>query len=784
MSPRYSFQEDEVEDLIGEVKYTDSQKSVATISSNQYSTDFTDTSSKGSDKNHSSGKETYVLEWDSDSEKTFPLHDCLSTVTEKKEECPSITVQCGPSLTNTKVASTSFQSCAIVAQEIYTQTSKTIIELAESEGTMKKPENSNTLETQTSFISITENKTVEYRIEVSSAREYYTKSDIIVDANDFLRERPLQYYNVTCKQIMSSSMDEESSKFPKSETENEATEEDNRSVSSTSDQVIRIINDESKETIFSENQDDEQNVINLENTSQFDDESIPGSDMDEDSLMGEDQPKAPNKDVRDLHNKLSENIDVCMPERYDEPDIRRFGTLTPLTEESNIKKDSLMDITPTLSNIVDDSRISEEVLFTSNAGMKVKLLKDDSPKESFKLPPIQNHSCPNSPHLNSLFNKPKLNKAGTLPSLYERPSLQDRWEMANKDLASGESPLISGRGVSPRKPMQLPPLHAEGHTQVSTMEERGCSPTRPGDAPSEGHEPICIKEKIKELKMSTKKVWSNKRATSPPPRKTESRSCSPVSACTPDEARLCDIADRGCEALCGELLRRLRSSSWFEVIETLEDVPKVLEKFWNAITEQRIADLVRVATSLVESPRPQVARAACSTVAAILRNTNYTKKPDFYEAMTSLLTKTGSYSRPVRRAANVALDDIVCGVELTHAVSALCVHGVGHKNALVRCASARLLVVCCALAGGGRDLLRARPPTAATARRHTLRALSALLDDKSTDTRKYAERLYSMLRPLSNFEAYYLTDVEVEQASKQMKKYDQQLNCGAAKEVR
>lgn len=38
--------------------------------------------------------------------------------------------------------------------------------------------------------------------------------------------------------------------------------------------------------------------------------------------------------------------------------------------------------------------------------------------------------------------------------------------------------------------------------------------------------------------------------------------------------------------------------------------------------------------------------------------------------------------------------------------------------------------------------------------------------------RKYAERLYTMLRPLTNFEAFYLTDVDVELASRQMKKYD------------
>lgn len=58
-----------------------------------------------------------------------------------------------------------------------------------------------------------------------------------------------------------------------------------------------------------------------------------------------------------------------------------------------------------------------------------------------------------------------------------------------------------------------------------------------------------------------------------------------------------------------------------------------------------------------------------------------------------------------------------------------------HKSQLVRCAVARLLVVACALASGGRELLRTRPPSAATARRHALQALAMFLDDKNVDAR-------------------------------------------------
>ncbi|GBP21550.1 hypothetical protein EVAR_9733_1 [Eumeta japonica] len=338
-----------------------------------------------------------------------------------------------------------------------------------------------------------------------------------------------------------------------------------------------------------------------------------------------------------------------------------------------------------------------------------------------------------------------------------------------------------------------------------------------------------------------------------------------------------------------------------EVREALQELPGAPRAAWRRAGERAVAALVRQVVTQVESPRPAVACGACAALAAVLKNTNYTKKPviisyiffkyllarhspntsgfppatssawlsrsrvnpfppalrspDFYEAVTCLLSKTGSRSRPVRRAANRALDEVVCGVDLHHALAALCLHGVGHKSALVRCAFARLVVVCAALAGAGRGLLRARPAAAAAARRHVLRALAALLNDRYNDTRlftahagfgspismpegcdissnvdrphavvlmaydllygqflgpnkeynlnplskllvmvpdgkrkpaalgrltrKYAERLYAMLRPLKNFEAYYLTDVDVDVAVAHMKKYDKLLPAPA-----
>ncbi|KAI5634252.1 hypothetical protein NE865_13053 [Phthorimaea operculella] len=840
--------DEEIEDIVGDVKYTDSQKSIATRSSVAYSLDFTDcSSSHDHDLHNSTGKDTYVIECEStDSDKSdsiYPIHmgtmnGNSSSFLENSDGITVMSAQCGPSQVITRCATTSYHTtCTMVAQETYTQTSKTLLEILEAEGGVRKVMDTNTLETQTSVVCITENKTVEYTIELSNT--FGQRNEAFVELNENVFEnrshlRPVsgryssepsppqkpKHTNLTCKRFLHA-LEDDSLKCKSNESENETfiTEDmfknENESTGEDSDdEVIRIIDDDSISDFV-----DEQTIRRVNSDSE-DSEPFETEDIEQDSLM-EEKLNSNNEDVKELHEKISQNDELCMGEGFMDPELWRLGTLTPLTEEAS-KKASLQDVTVGDAN--KDHEKKEKKSFRST-GIEVNILNnDDIAKSPFKLPPIQNQSCPNSPHLNMLFEKAKLIKAGTLPSLYEKQSRQDRWEMANKNLASGEGALISDRSVQePQRRhtlnLQLPPILGEA-LLPSKEKSLPNETTLPIYAPAvQNKEPpdalqksISIGEKIKELKMSSRRSLSSRQSGcySKPGSPSVSPAHSRVGK-TPSwhgEAR--EIADKGCEAICVDLLRRLRSSTWSEVIETLEELPKELDKFWEVITETRIADLLRQVNSHVESPRTQVAKTACGAVAAIIKNTNYTRKPDFYETVTLLLVKTGSYSRAVRRSANLALDHIVCGVEMTHASTALCIHGVSysramrrsanlaldhivcgvemthastalcihgvsHKNALVRCAAARLLVVCCALAGGGRALLRARPASAATARRHVLRALSMLLEDKSTDTRKYAERLYTMLRPLSNFEAYYLTDVDVELASRQMKKYDQLL---------
>nr|XP_049692955.1 uncharacterized protein LOC126053840 [Helicoverpa armigera] len=799
--------DDEIEDVVGDVKLTESQKSVAM--SNVYSLDFNDNDSS-SEKLNSSGMETYVLEWDSEDSDCSVMPSNVSIINMKDRPAKPVLINRDTQYEATKKINTASSKCTIIAQEIFTQTSKTIIELAESDGAVRRPIGSKTLETQTSFISITENKTVEYTIQMASVTQNIPRNESIGDSGDNTTVNPTE-----CHQIFPNSIDDGSSKFVISETENEKTDDctsDNSSHST--DKVTTNIDNDADDSKENTNELADE-PPEYESTSDFEQSpDITDNDMEEDSLMepklkpsnsdnqtdSSSTPRSVDNDVAELYSKLSESLECHL--RTSDYENKRFGHLTPLTEESVIKKNSSSDInveTPHNNTCQSDD---DGVLFTNNAGIKVKMFpKPENTKEieTLKLPPIQgNYNCSDGGNLNFLFsisNNKLSAKNNNLPSVNDdrKERNVDRWEIGSKELAAGESPLISGRsakalqsteyitmacGPDIDRTVQLPPIHADCHVPNTATRSDLHVPTgsKPDVLVTESTSPISIKDKIKELKMShrPRNSWTHPKFA----HGTESRSGSPSTTMSPDESRITDAAERGCELLCAELLKKLRSHSWFEVADALEDLPRVLDKFWGVIAEHRIADLIRQVTAHVESPRTQVARAACSTLAVILKNTNYTKKPDFYEAVTILLIKTGSFSRPVRRAANVALDDIVCGVDLSHAVTALCIHGSGHKSALVRCAAARLLVVCCALGGGGRDLLRARPPTAASARRHALRSLAALLDDKSTDARKYAERLYTMLRPLSNFEAYYLTDVDVEVASRQMKKYDQQLLSG------
>ncbi|XP_063368292.1 uncharacterized protein LOC134656658 [Cydia amplana] len=651
------------------------------------------------------------------------------------------------------------------AQETCTQTSKTILELAQT-NYVKIYTDSNAIETQTSRVSIVENKTIEYRIEVTGSQTRFTRNEVPsrVSGRAGVRQ-PLagvQHYPLAGPGPSRSGSDDSG--------------------------TLRIIDDES-ETKSTE--EIEQSDLSDNNTSKYDTDftdSLEDNRTRHDDNSDGSVPKSVDRDVEELYTNLEKSFDL---RSFDRPqfDTPRYGALSTLSEET--MKESSVSRRNSTRTQPKESRYRNSV--TTSEPRTIQPSAEGESKEQWRLPPIGRCERGGSPR------RRPYSPGARAPSA--RASRDHARADAASDLAAGEHANVVTRigKNSPADPHRLPSLVEPAPAPAS----RGDGAPAPRYPRAGSPDTISIGGKIQQLKMPPahkKRLLHQFSGTSSP----YSRSSSPGSAHSRWGGAGADVAARGCDALCADVIARLRQAcstcarmtfeqhvsryessdscgaKWAAAVEVMEDIPRLFRGFWPAVPEHRLADLLRLVTAQVESPRTRVARTACAALAALLSHTGYTKRPDFDEALAALLGKTGSMASALRRAANLALDQIVAAAATAPALTSLCLYGANHKSGLVRCAAARLLVVAAALAAGGRGLLRARPRSAADARRLVLRSLAALLDDRSQDTRKYAERLYALLRPLPGFEAFFLADVEARAACRLMKKLDPPLAAAAA----
>lgn len=362
----------------------------------------------------------------------------------------------------------------------FTQTSKTIIELARNEViVVHKPIKYNSLETQTSFGSITEHKTKDYKIQSMD-------KDCNINNNEVPRKDVGTCHNNTSllpdieiplkdtKELLSVTLrtngnapgsivtketmlttDKELAKIKELKKEIQIPSEH-----SFEDQMIHFIDDESKDT--EDNSEVHETTSDIE-SSKYD------TDIEEDSLMLDSEYRSSSKrskednasetsemqksienDVEELYGKLTESPLLLRSETTPTRTLK-IGTLTPLSEETSGMR-SFLDMTNSSQTLMEPTKdTDDETLFVSNE-VKVKMFANCEvvrDKDKFKLPPIHT-SCPPSPHLNFLFSVNSTRavaNAGELPSLDSRKGeISDRWEFRSKELASGESPLISGGG--------------------------------------------------------------------------------------------------------------------------------------------------------------------------------------------------------------------------------------------------------------------------------------------------------------------------------------------------
>lgn len=416
-----------------ELQSTES-KSVTT--SNVYSTDFTDNSS---DKNNSSGKETYVIDWDDseDSEASCRLHSEQSkhnlsvenSIDDQNEVIKIIDneiIESHQKFSN-KVSMTS-QICTIVGQETFTQTSKTIIELAESEGLVVKSQDLNTLQTQTSYISVTESKRIEYKIHNSNMIEY---KDVQCDMNNSDDIWPL----------LSNSFEDNSSKCLKPECSIEKVECD---VEMEDTETKTDIN-EGLDNSYQCNEDVDKSIST---SSDIDDDSLMEYDSNrvtENSVISKDNdecisPKSISKEIEDLYINVSKRFDVFSDKHNVETQSKGpwARVLTPLTEESTANKESIIDMTPCLDVVPENRKKHTNVEFNAQStdldlSSEADAVLDTN--EPFKLPPIENNKATNLCFLLSAHHGRKKNIKPDYSTM--------KSDCKSNNLAAGESSLAN-----------------------------------------------------------------------------------------------------------------------------------------------------------------------------------------------------------------------------------------------------------------------------------------------------------------------------------------------------
>lgn len=333
--------------------------------------------------------------------------------------------------------------------ETFTQTSKTVIELAKAECQHE----TQTLQTQTSFVCITE-RTVQY----TSVQYSDNGMKSIEDEANKDSENQNGQFNLCLDQ----SLEDYSSKCPDeskcSDLESKTAFEG--SDSSSNEEILRIIHGDSRSAIKKESIKVDTNYLTQKSSdsdSVFDEDSLVeyhhnprhtslNTSSASSSASLSEVSKSIDKDVQELYNRLSESMDLPPSDRSVELDKKKFCTLTPLSEESLTKKTSTVEVTP---SIEPATKSDKDVLFQNDSGIKVKVFSQDktATHEPFKLPPIhRNLSCPNSPHLSMLFSSSSqpqpLCKAETVPCMFEAQVVDvGRW--TNNELASGESARIN-----------------------------------------------------------------------------------------------------------------------------------------------------------------------------------------------------------------------------------------------------------------------------------------------------------------------------------------------------
>lgn len=202
---------------------------------------------------------------------------------------------------------------------------------------------------------------------------------------------------------------------------------------------------------------------------------------------------------------------------------------------------------------------------------------------------------------------------------------------------------------------------------------------------------------------------------------------------------------------------KLYNFSWEIILSGMNELLYIASNVNWPLHEREICLIYRKLLECFRSPRSSVVRVACQVSGEMFRITKCSRRPEYDELVEMLLSKTADTNRFIQRDSNVALDKMVSSLPMFHVVRGVCNRGPTHKNPLVRSTVARLLICACAL--NGNDAVLGVNANAHT-RKRVLLSLSKFLLDKCQETRKFGERLCSILQKHRYFQEYFFKDME------------------------
>ncbi|XP_021939380.1 TOG array regulator of axonemal microtubules protein 1 isoform X2 [Zootermopsis nevadensis] len=183
----------------------------------------------------------------------------------------------------------------------------------------------------------------------------------------------------------------------------------------------------------------------------------------------------------------------------------------------------------------------------------------------------------------------------------------------------------------------------------------------------------------------------------------------------------------------------LDNSEWEVTLQGLKLLMRLMRHHPETIHTQLHSVIVAVGKQ-VRNLRSQVARAACQASGELFLSQKRALETDLDELVSSLLHRTADTNRFLRADSNAALDKMIEVISPSRAVAVITGKGISHQNAIVRTASARLLVSLVSKIGVDKVMSHS-----GDMRDKILIAGSNLLTEGSLDTRCFAKQLFRML---------------------------------------